>query len=313
MTPNNQINVCVLSGGIGSERQVSLAGGRCVAEALRSAEFGVIESDISPQNTSILQKGEIDVFFPVLHGKFGEDGGVQALFEKYGLCYIGSGPEASKKSFDKILSKEIFRKAGVPVAGDVVYSDPDDEAEIEKTLSAMGEKFVVKPIREGSSVGVCIIEGVVRAIQKARECYAEFANCMIERFISGREITVGIVNGRTLPIVEVVSKGEFYDYKAKYEDDATEYLFDTIEGEDLLKRLDEIALVCFNVLDCRHIGRVDMIVDDVDNIFVLEMNTLPGFTTHSLVPKAAAHSGLPIDRLCEELVRQALRDRRRKM
>ena len=155
-------------------------------------------------------------------------------------------------------------------------------------------------------MGVEIIEGAQEAAATAIKCFEQFGECMIEKFIEGREITVGVVNGRALPVLEIVSKRGFYDYQAKYIDDATEYLFDTIEDEQLVEELQRVSVKCFNLLGCRHLGRVDLMLSDDGVGYVLEVNTLPGFTSHSLLPMAAAKSGVDMSSLCMEIIEGAL-------
>ena len=174
-------------------------------------------------------------------------------------------------------------------------------------LAKVGERFVVKPINQGSSVGVEIVSGCADAAAAARKCYAEYGDCMVEEFIAGKEITVGILNGKPLPIIEIRSKVQFYDYHAKYVDDATEYLFDTVCNTDTVAKAQDAAVKCFEVLGCRHLGRVDIILDTDDNEYVLEINTLPGFTSHSLLPMAAEKTGLSASELCIEIVEAALK------
>lgn len=295
-------------GGIGSERQVSLLSGVNIARALAEAGFDVVTSDITPDSLGILDDERIDLFFLALHGQFGEDGRLQQILESRGLAYTGSDARASRLAFDKAASKAAFRDAGIIVAPDVTVTAEADLTDLPARLTKFGDKFVVKPIREGSSVGVVIVEGPDNARDAARRCLQDFGDCMIEAFVPGRELTVGIVDGRALPIIEIKSKMAFYDYQAKYLDDATEYLFDTVGNAETAGRVQETAVACFEALGCRHLGRVDMILADDDVAYVLEINTLPGFTSHSLLPMAAARAGLPADALCGEIARSALRD-----
>ena len=293
-------------GGIGSEREVSLLSGANIATALRGADFDVVEFDIAPDRLGILDDGSVDVFFPALHGEFGEDGQLQEILEARGLCFVGSDSRSSRLAFDKIVSKELFSGVGVRVAGDVCITSAEHLEGLCDRLAKVGERFVVKPIREGSSVGVEIVSGHVEAALAGEKCFSKYGDCMIEEFIAGREITVGILNGRALPVIEIRSKMQFYDYHAKYVDDATEYLFDTIADGDVVARVQEMAVKCFEVLGCRHLGRVDMIIDDDDAEYVLELNTLPGFTSHSLLPMAGAKAGYSASRLCSQIVEAAL-------
>lgn len=297
------MKVAVLRGGIGQEREVSLASGRCVAEALRQGGLDVLESDIRPDDLAVLDRPDIDVFFIALHGEFGEDGRLQQLLEDRDLTYTGCGPEASRLAFDKVVSKERFAAAGVSVAPTIEYGARVDDTEIVGRLRNLGERFVVKPIRQGSSVGVYMVDGPDETVAVARQAYAEYGDCMIEPFLTGREITVGVLGHEALPIIEIRSKTAFYDYHAKYVDEQTEYLFDTIEDADVCAQVSRAALACYDALGCRDFARVDFILAEEGTAHALEINTIPGFTTHSLLPKAAAHAGISMSDLCVRIVR----------
>jgi D-alanine-D-alanine ligase len=307
-----QMRVAVLRGGVGREREVSLESGRCVAEALRQAGLEVVTSDIRPDDMRILDRKDIDVFFPALHGEFGEDGQLQQVFEERGLMYTGSGPAASRLAFDKMESKRRFAAAGVPVPEVVEFGKGTDLTQLDEQLKRLGERFVVKPLRQGSSVGVYIVASRAEAVDAARRVREEFGDCMIESFVPGRELTVGILGRQTLPIIEIRSRTGFYDYHAKYVDSRTEYLFDTVEDESTRARVNLSALACFDALGCRDFARVDFILTDDGTPYALELNTIPGFTTHSLLPKAAARMGLSLSELCVRIVRTALVQRRGK-
>jgi len=298
-------------GGIGEERDISIQSGTCVAQALEQAGLNVVSADIGPDKLEILDDSNVDVFFLALHGRFGEDGQLQQLLEGKGLIYTGSGPKASRLAFDKMASKRLFARAGVNVPPAVEFNPGVGIEQLEQQLQQLGSTYVVKPIRQGSSVGVSIVTGTLQAIAVAQKTYIEFGDCMIEKFISGREVTVGISSGPrgrgliALPIIEIRSKTGFYDYQAKYFDERTEYLFDTIDDAVVSTKIRKIALDCFNALGCRHFGRVDFILGK-DNIpYALEVNTIPGFTTHSLLPKAAAKVGLSMSELCVKIVELA--------
>jgi D-alanine-D-alanine ligase len=299
------IKIAVLRGGVGREREVSLASGRCVAEALRRGGAEVIESDIRPGDLAILDRPDVDVFFLALHGRFGEDGQLQQILDDRDLTYTGSGAQASRLAFDKVTSKRLFAASGVAVAPTVEFPPDADPSSIEDQLERLGDRFVVKPICDGSSVGVHIVDGPANAVASAREVARELGDCMIEPFLRGPELTVGILGRRTLPIIEIRSKTDFYDYYAKYIDDQTEYLFHTVSDEDLRSRIHQAALACFDVLDCRDFARVDFILAEDGTPYVLEINTIPGFTTHSLLPKAAAQAGFSMTELCLCIARAA--------
>ncbi len=301
-----QIRVAVLRGGVGRERQVSLESGRCVAEAMQQAGLDVVTSDIRPDDMQVLDRTDIDVFFLALHGEFGEDGQLQRIFEDRGLVYTGSGPEASRLAFDKMASKRLFARAGVDVPAVVEFTRDMKPAELEEQLQGFGERFVVKPIRQGSSVGVSVVHGRAEAVAGALRVLGEFGDCMVESFIQGRELTVGVLGRQVLPIIEIRSKTGFYDYQAKYVDDRTQYLFDTIEDRAVQARIQGAALACFEALGCRDFARVDFILTGDGTPYALEVNTIPGFTSHSLLPKAAARVGLSMGELCVRIVRTTL-------
>lgn len=303
-----KVKVAVLAGGVGSEREVSLISGANIAKALRSEGLVVVESDIGPDNLAILDDTRIDAFFLALHGQFGEDGSLQEILESRGMVFTGSGSRASRLAFDKVASKRCFHEAGVIVAADVVLDASSTAADVEKKLSPLGTRFVVKPIRQGSSVGVTILEGVAVVAQAAVECFHQYGDCLVESYIPGREFTVGILNGMALPVLEIRSRSPFYDYQAKYLSDATEYLFDTLDDTALIQRMQDDAVRCYRSLGCRHQSRVDMIVSETGVPHVLEINTLPGFTSHSLLPMAAAKAGIPAGKLCLEILRSAIED-----
>jgi D-alanine-D-alanine ligase len=304
----NQIKVCVLAGGIGSERQVSIDSGKNIASALTKAGLDTKISDITPDDLSALNDTTVDVFFPALHGKFGEDGQLQEILEAKELIFVGSGSKASGAAFDKVKSKTLFAMAGISTPSEIVINGREKDSDLAEILSTMAERFVIKPVKEGSSVGVVIVEGPGAAIEAAKRCKELFGDCIIEEFIPGKELTVGIVGNNALPIIEVRAPSSFYDYTAKYEDENTEYLFDTVRDENLVSLVKCIALSCFELIGCRHLGRVDMILSKRGVPYVLEINTLPGFTSHSLLPMAARQAGIETPRLCAKMVKAALDD-----
>jgi D-alanine-D-alanine ligase len=304
-TVNSKSKVAVLTGGIGAERDVSLQSGRCVADALAEAGFSVVTADIRPDNLDILQDSSIDVFFPALHGEFGEDGQLQQILEDKSLLYTGSGSAASKVAFDKMASKKLFDDVGVLTPAAIEFCPETDVRQLELQLHDLADKYVVKPVKQGSSVGVSIVSTPYEAITAAQKTLSEFGDCMIEEFVSGREVTVSILCGRALPIIEIRTQSSFYDYHAKYVDDQTQYLFDTVTNQVVAADINRTAIDCFDALGCRHFGRIDFVLRDDRIAYVLEVNTIPGFTTHSLLPKAAAKTGLAMSDLCTEIVEAA--------
>ena len=303
---NSKLKVAVLTGGIGEERDISIQSGNYVTQALKEAGLNVVAADIQPDNMDILKDDSIDVFFVALHGKFGEDGQLQQILEDKSLTYTGSGPMASKLAFDKLAGKQRFANAGVTTPKVIKFDTQTDTKELEKQLLQLSERYVVKPVRQGSTVGVTIVDNPESALAAARQCLSNFGDCMIEEFIPGREITVGILENQELPIIEIKTKTGFYDYQAKYIDDQTEYLFDTIEDPSVVAKIKAAAFDCFDALGCRYFARVDFRLGNNGIAYALEVNTIPGLTAHSLLPKAAAKAGLSMSDLCIKIIEAAL-------
>ncbi len=303
---NNQLGVAVLTGGIGEERQISLQSGKSVSDALETAGLNVTIADITPDNQTILDARDIDIFFITLHGKFGEDGRLQQILEDKSLVYTGSGPAASKLAFDKMAAKKVFENAGIKTPRAVKFSSDIKEQHINR----LGDKYIVKPTSQGSTIGVTIADNPASAIEDAIVCCDKFGDCMIEEFITGREVTVGILEGKALPIIEVRPESIIYDYHAKYIDEKTEFLFDTI-APALAEKIETEAITCFNTLGLRHFARIDFILSSDQTPYVLEANTIPGLTSHSLIPKAAQRAGLSMADLCLRIIETALGNRKK--
>lgn len=190
----------------------------------------------------------------------------------------------------------------------ILFEPGKKTADLEQRIRRLGSKYVIKPLREGSTIGISIADDPKRAVEAAKKCAAEFGACMIEEFIKGREITVGIIGKQALPIIEIRPRAGFYDYHAKYIDDKTEYLFDSLNDPALVDKIQKSAITCFNSLGCRGVARVDFIIGEDGKPYALEINTVPGMMSHSLLPKAAAKTGLSMSRLCLKIVELALAD-----
>ncbi|MGA2914800.1 MAG: D-alanine--D-alanine ligase [Sedimentisphaerales bacterium] len=304
------LKVAVLMGAVGQERQISLQSGKCIADALRKTKLlEVTEQDYQPDRPQILDDKSIDVFFLAFHGEFGEGGQMQEICEKKNLIFTGCDSKSSRLGFDKIACKKALKKANLPVADAVEIRNPGQISKLDSKLEKIGNKFVIKPIRQGSSVGVKIVDNVQNAKIAAEKCLEQFGDCMIEKFISGREYTVGILDNMTLPVIEIITNHQFYDYDAKYNDDKTQFLFDTINNEEILQRINDIGLKSFNALGCRDFSRVDIILGSDGIPYVIEINTIPGFTSHSLLPKAAAKAGIDMSQLCLKITEMAFKRR----
>ncbi len=292
------LDITVLMGGPGSERDVSIMSGRSVADALKRCGHRVTTADISPDDTSALDREGIDAVFIALHGTFGEDGRVQRLCEQRGLSYVGSGPAASALAMDKDASKRSFRRAGLATPEWVVI---DRSAKSDFPLPC-----VIKPIDGGSSVDVTIARDEATRDAAVGNLLADDGRAMVEAFIPGREMTVSILADKPLPVIEIRPAREFYDYIAKYDDDATQFIFDTQLPPAIARHLQAAALTAHRALGCKDFSRADFILDPDGTVWLLEVNTIPGFTTHSLLPKAAAAAGISFEQLCERIVRLAL-------
>ena len=303
-----RLRVTVLCGGPSAEREVSLNSGRAVAEALRRRGHDVFVADIAPEQLAALDH-PADVVFPVLHGTFGEDGAVQRLMEQRDIRFVGSDSRSSALAMDKVETKRAVAALGIATPAFEVWT-----AETLKTaaLPRIPLPVIVKPVDQGSSVGTAIVRDADAFLPAVTETVRLFARALVEQFITGEELTVGIIGDPdgdmvTLPPIVIRPKRQFYDYVAKYQDDATEYLFDAGYPAALLEQAQALSRRVFDRLGCRHLGRIDWMIDAAGRLWFLEVNTIPGFTSHSLVPKAAAHAGIPFDELVERLVQEGVK------
>jgi len=295
-SPNSRCShVAVLKGGPGAEREVSLRSGAAVAEALRSVGLQVEELDV--QDASFLLPEGVEAVFPVLHGSFGEDGIVQRRLEDLNIPYVGSRSWEMPRSFDKEISRALLLQAEVPVADGEMIEAGD---EVRRTAP-----LVIKAPRQGSSIGLEIVmkqEDVPEALEKVRQFDDRV---LVEAFVEGREVTVGFLGEDTLPIVEICPASGTYDYEAKYERNDTEYVVParlTPEKEEIIL---SYARRAYHHLGGRHFGRVDLRVPDEGVPVVLELNPIPGFTSTSLLPKAAVALGIDFPSLCVLILNQA--------
>lgn len=307
------LEIAVLLGGVGSERDVSLVSGSEVAKALRTRGHTVHEVVIESSDGAFLRTvpSTTEVAFIALHGEFGEDGTIQHLLARAGVPYTGSGPEASARAFDKLRTKRLLARAGVPMAWHRVLEFPFGERAVRHAVRMTPPgRVVVKPARAGSSVGVVVCRAP-NQLRRALDDGARFRqHLMIEEFIPGRELTCGILDDTPLPVVEAVPRRGFFDYTAKYDKGSgTEYVVDPSDlPAPVRQRIQEVALECHRVLGCDDFSRVDFRYDPTqDRLAVLEVNTIPGMTPTSLLPKAAAAAGLDFAALVERLSRLALR------
>ena len=294
--------VAVLAGGFSSEREISLDSGRAVLAALRAK--GVDAHAFDPKETPLgeLKTQGFDCAFNILHGIFGEDGTVQGALETLGIRYTGCGVLASAVAMDKYRCKLLWKGLGLPVPDYEVLRDDSDFAAVEAKL---GLPLFVKPANEGSSVGVVKVKEAGRLKDVYRDLKQYKGEIIAEKFIGGGEYTCGIIGGRALPAVRIIPATEFYDLEAKYERDDTVYLCPSDlspEDEQLMR---ELTVRAFEAVGGRGWGRIDFLKDESGRLYLLEANTLPGMTSHSLVPKAAAQAGMDFPQLCIEILKTA--------
>jgi D-alanine-D-alanine ligase len=242
----------------------------------------------------------VDAVFIALHGRFGEDGSLQRILEERGVPYIGSDPAASATAFDKILAKEAFMGCGVPTPDYVVYEGNAD------VLADVKLPVVVKPSRQGSSVGVAYVRERARLEAACREALKFDDRVLVEQCVTGRELTVGIFDGAVLPVIELEYKSAFFTYEEKYTPGKAKHIVPAALPGYLTARAQELARRAHTCLGCRDFSRVDIMMDAHDEMFVLEVNTIPGFTDTSLVPDAARAAGLSFQEICVRLVNMAL-------
>lgn len=338
------MKIAVIFGGISTERNVSLTGGKAVIKALKEKGHDILPIDpafgadclisddelINPSVMPTLEElkkyspkllidcvnskhfDEVDAAFIVLHGKYGEDGTIQALLELRGIPYTGSNVKASSISIDKISSKMMFIAAGIPTPQFMVVSPKNyhNYEFFEEIRDTLGKDIVIKPNDQGSTIGITILDSgnlddIHDAIVEASK-YSKYV--LVEQFIDGREITAGIVGGEALPIIEIVPESGFYDYEHKYSKGKTEYVCPAEISDDITEFTQNVALSVYQAIGCSGFSRVDFRLDEDGQPYCLEINTIPGFTETSLVPKAAAEVGIDFPELCERIIEIALED-----
>lgn len=294
----------VLLGGLGSEREISLKTGEAVAKALVDRGYDVQRVYVDRDLDRVLRQSPIDVAFNALHGPYGEDGCVQGMLEMIGIPYTGSGVLASALAMDKLKSKELFRLYNVPTPPYYVI-DQGRLAELEETHGSFGFPVFVKPRRAGSSVGAGKATSMGELHARCEDAAQYDRSILIERFVGGREITVAVLDGRALGALEIVPKSGVYDYRSKYQPGQSDYHFPARLSPTRYKGVLNIAERAAACLGVTGAARVDLLVTDGENEYVLEVNTLPGMTPTSLLPKIAAGAGYSFEDLCEAILERA--------
>ncbi len=290
--------VGVLFGGASAEREISLKSGQAILESLQDLGVDVVPVDIQEQPVAQIQAANIDTAFIALHGGIGEDGRIQAALELMNIPYTGSDMRASVLAMDKVLSKQLWERLQIPTATFVMLNEKSD---FQQMIAHCGE-VMVKPAHAGSSIGMSIATTADELQQAFLAASRYDTSVFAEQLLSGGEYTVAVLNGQALPVIKLETDHVFYDYDAKYLADDTSYLCPCGLGEKEENALQQLALDAFNSLQCSGWGRVDIMMDDQDNFNVLEVNTVPGMTDHSLVPMAAKASGYSFQQLVGEIL-----------
>ena len=285
--------IAVIMGGISSEREISLKTGEAIFQSLKRTGYNVIKIDIKNNSINTLTDNNFDIAFIALHGKYGEDGVIQGILDFLKIPYTGTGVTGSAISMDKVLSKRLFRELNIPT-GNFFHSDNMKEN--------LDFPVVVKPVAEGSTIGIYIVnnqEELKVAIKKSKAISDEI---FFEEYIKGKEVTVGVVNGEVLPVVEIRPKSGFYDYQAKYSSGMTDYLVPAEIDRKTNEMLTLFSRKIYDTFKLKGAVRIDFIVRD-NTPFALEVNTIPGMTETSLLPKAAKCAGISFDELVEKILR----------
>lgn len=303
-----KMKVAVLMGGLSAEREVSLKTGGAIAGALKGRGYRVVPLDVTREIARDLRRHRIAAAFVALHGRGGEDGAMQGLLESMAIPYTGSGVLASALAMDKKHSKWVFTRNRLPHAPFAVFTR-DVLSRKDWPCGSLAPPLVVKPTCEGSTIGISVVRKKGDLKKALKGAFRHGDEVLVEEYIAGRELTVGVLGDRPLPIVEIVAAGGFYDYRAKYRSGTTKYLVPAKLERPMIRRLQRIALAANEALGCRGASRVDFRLRRDGRPYLLEVNTIPGMTETSLLPKAAAADGLSFGELVEWILLDGLNAR----
>jgi D-alanine-D-alanine ligase len=293
------MNITVLRGGPSAEREISLVSGSAVAAALRSVGHEVFESDISPADLSGLDHAA-DVVFPVLHGAFGESGELQEILEGRNIPFVGSGSRASRIAINKIATKQLWKRGGLPTPAWQLITRATADGD------RMPAPCVIKPIDNGSSIDVLLCRTQAQADEAFDHLLSKYREVMAEKLIEGIELTVGLLEEEPLDPIRIVVKRDFFDFDAKYKGCGTEHHFDLDLPAHVVDCCRQLGRRANQLVGARDLSRVDLMLDRENNPWLLEINTLPGFTPTSLLPEAAAHAGIEFGPLVDRLATRAV-------
>ena len=288
-------SVAVLKGGPSAEREISLKSGAAVARGLREAGYDVVEVDVTAREI-VLPEG-VEAVFIALHGEFGEDGQAQALLDAMEVPYTGSGAVGSRNAMDKVLTKRAFDAHDIP--------SPAYEVLVRGMDRTLALPVVVKPVAQGSSIGVHRVTSEAEWSASVTDAYRFGDRLLVETWVSGRELTVSVIERTPLPVVEIVAPNGWYGYEAKYTKGQTRYCVPADIPAEVAAEAQQIALRTFDALECCGVGRVDFLLSETVDLVVLELNSIPGFTETSLLPKAACAAGMTFSQLCDRIMRTA--------
>ncbi len=302
MTPKSK-KIGVLFGGLSAEREVSLKSGTAVYQALIAQGYNAVAVDVGRDLAEVLQREGVDVAFIALHGRYGEDGCVQGLLELLKIPYTGSGVLASALAMHKLYSKQIFASSGILTAPFRCYQRGQTVRLNELPFDL---PLVVKPVQEGSSVGITIVKDDSQLEAALQLAFRYDEEILIEQYVKGQEVQIGILDDRPVGAIEIVPKNEFYDFEAKYTDGMAEHIFPARLEQGLYDKAQQVGLAAHRALGCKGYSRVDLLVTSAGDCFVLEVNTLPGMTALSLLPEIAAKgAGLSFEELVSRILESA--------
>lgn len=305
MNPFKDKIVGVLMGGLSKEREVSLRSGGAVLDALLLRGYDAVPIDVGADVSEQLKKKEIEVAFLALHGRYGEDGCIQGLLEIAGIPYTGSSVLASALAMDKHLTKDIARQEGLPTPDSLFFDAFHEDLEAFLSKFCLSFPLIVKPSREGSTIGIAKVENARELKSAVHEAAQLDSRVLVEKFVQGREVTVPVLNQEPLPVLEVVPKSGFYDYASKYTAGATTYICPAEIGEAATRLVQDYAKRIYRRIGCEGVARADFIIGEDQVPYFLEINTLPGMTATSLVPKSAAATGMSFEDLVEKILATA--------
>ncbi|WP_010650711.1 D-alanine--D-alanine ligase [Oceanobacillus massiliensis] len=311
------MKIAVLYGGISGEREVSLSSGQGIINALKDKGHEVLGIDFNPNDLSNIVNLNVDLVYIGLHGKFGEDGRIQGLLDMLGLPYVGSGVLASALAMDKAKAKQVFKMNDIPLAKSEVYAvTPANNTEqiAEKISQAFQPPFVIKPNKEGSTLGLTIVRDAEQIADAVHNAAASDDTILVEEFIKGRELTVAVMGQKgeeeALPIIEIIPRNGFYDYESKYAPGGSEHIVPAVIDEETTSKIKSYAVLAHQSLGCEVYSRVDFILTEENLPVILEVNTLPGMTPTSLFPDAAKSIGIDYGEMIEKFVSLTMENRK---